>query len=575
MPAMLPMVSLLLPVVAALAQGREVPVRPRIVPPAGEWFDARRIAAIVDEVRPAVERQSGLRFVRDPLVQVADHQTWYALVQQEMPLAADMDLAADVTFALYLADLDAVVLGEYVAINLLCRDTDEHNRERAAWARTMLAHELTHVLQDQHFALAARMRAETRAPQKAVLRALLEGFATVVEERAAVNEFGLRDYPATNTARLTKNRRLEYVRGRDYLLRLAAAQGEAAVFAAMGERPPTPLEFARVAARKAAAPPADGDTTAPPRGAGEGSVTLRVRADAGMPLGSLDVFLVANDGALLQRTMWTPDDDGGSWTWAGVAPGHCRIEVRAADASEPLAAVGEVAVDAGRAAADPRLVVDLRGHLFRFGLRFDAAAVQALLIEQPGREPAWAAHPVPELSGHRHVDAPELAFVLSRPRLHAWLQGPLPAELDLPAGEHDVTCGSASLGMRVQGLPDDARCRLECYLLAPADARPARYWQDGEVVEEKQPKAIDRLRTVQDLAGRRSQHRRGSPEAGGLWELDRLGRYGFVLFVSGADGKDRPLFDVTPPAMDIANQGLHELAVTVDAAAVDALRAAK
>ncbi|MFK7742823.1 MAG: hypothetical protein AB8H80_21105 [Planctomycetota bacterium] len=213
---------------------------------------AKEIAVLI----PLVERVVGRRFLVPPVVRTADDTSWAALVAAERPRVKDRALAGATTFALYLPERDEVVLGGFLAFGL------GREGERGCWARALLAHELAHVLQDQHFALPSRLRVETDAWSQRVLRALTEGHAALVEERVATL-LGVADAESKLRRRYRRGEGLFYIRGRDYLARVERDGGVQAVVQALVSKLPTPVEFARKSAPpKSRGRPSVGDRAA-------------------------------------------------------------------------------------------------------------------------------------------------------------------------------------------------------------------------------------------------------------------------------------------------------------------------
>ncbi|MCB9879673.1 MAG: hypothetical protein H6835_18930 [Planctomycetes bacterium] len=215
-------------------------------------LSAEQLATHVARLVPMVERCVGRRFVTPPKVRTADGASWYALVELEFPEVRDLDLQVATTFALYLPERDEVVLSSYVASRL--GDDDAGARSAAA----ILAHELVHVLQDQHFALPSRLRVAEDRWQKQVLRALLEGHATLIEERI-MTQLGAPDAEAQMRRRHRRGAGLVYLRGRDYLASLEKEGGADAVVQALVGELPTPLEFAKRSAPKRSAEKRDAE----------------------------------------------------------------------------------------------------------------------------------------------------------------------------------------------------------------------------------------------------------------------------------------------------------------------------
>src|SRR5690606_8505387 len=125
-------------------------------------------------------KHSGLRFLADPVVVAADDASWARLVGEELPRARDPSLAVAVTFALYVPARGQVVLSPYVASRLL--EPPGEGPAKPGTAHALLVHELVHVLQEQHFQLPSRLKAAEGFEAKLVLKSMVEGFATWVEE---------------------------------------------------------------------------------------------------------------------------------------------------------------------------------------------------------------------------------------------------------------------------------------------------------------------------------------------------------------------------------------------------------
>lgn len=220
-----------------------------ITSPDREWFDPQRLQALVAKLQPLVEKHAELKFLRPPIVRVANDKSWAALVRSEMPDARDPYLAASLTWALCVPERDEVVLSSYLASALLDR-VDGKIADRNRFAPPMLAHELVHVLQEQHFALPSRLRADVSKDDKRKLKFLVEGHATLIEERLAVAELDEAKYAESSRKRHLEARRMAYIRGRDYLHNLDEDGGAEAVHAALRGPLPSWPEFVKVAMRK-------------------------------------------------------------------------------------------------------------------------------------------------------------------------------------------------------------------------------------------------------------------------------------------------------------------------------------
>jgi len=222
-----------------------VPAKREIVAPKNDWYSDLKLAEQVAVVRPLVEKHSGLAFAKDPVVRIADEASWAWIVEQEMPKARDKHLAFAISNGFYLPDRDVVALAPHVGYALLGRDAAQQTG-----GRLILAHELTHVLQQQHFQLCSRMKAESGAEKKLVLRSLTEGFATWVEERVALAEYAATDYVKNNERKHRRNARMEYLRGRDFCANTFAVGGEKAVHEALRAEPMPLAEFVKIALKR-------------------------------------------------------------------------------------------------------------------------------------------------------------------------------------------------------------------------------------------------------------------------------------------------------------------------------------
>jgi hypothetical protein len=203
-----------------------------------------------------VERFAEVTFRRPPVVRAADAASWAELVHAEMPEARDPALAVAITFALYLAERDEVVLGPFLANGLMRAAKGDKGRD-VGFAFPLLAHELTHALQEQHWQLPSRLRAADDGAGKRILKSLVEGHATWIEEQVA-SDLGIVDFAKPNREMHRRNGRMEYVRGRDYLANLHADGGMAAVLAALTGPLPDGVTFTKVSMRKAKAPSGGG-----------------------------------------------------------------------------------------------------------------------------------------------------------------------------------------------------------------------------------------------------------------------------------------------------------------------------
>lgn len=110
-----------------------------------------------------------------------------------MPNVKDLSLAVAITWALYVPERGEVVVSPYVT-SFLISSAKADAPKRAAFAQPALAHELVHVLQEQHFQTVLRLRNLQSRNENRMLKFLVEGHATWVEENLAVHELGHATY---------------------------------------------------------------------------------------------------------------------------------------------------------------------------------------------------------------------------------------------------------------------------------------------------------------------------------------------------------------------------------------------
>jgi hypothetical protein len=223
-----------------------------IAPPTKPWFDAKRLADRVAAMRPLVEKHTGLTFRRDPIVLVASDESWAKLIAEEVPNARDPSSPWRSRSRCTSPERDSLVIGPYIGYHLLANTEGAGARDARA-AQASLAHELVHVLQQQHFELPSRMKAARAGDEKLVLKSMVEGFATWVEWRVAADGLALDSYVKHNERMHRRNGRMEYVRGRDFFARLHERGGIPAMHDAMRNEPLPLHEFARIAVAKPAA----------------------------------------------------------------------------------------------------------------------------------------------------------------------------------------------------------------------------------------------------------------------------------------------------------------------------------
>ncbi|MCU0867793.1 MAG: glycoside hydrolase N-terminal domain-containing protein [Planctomycetes bacterium] len=204
----------------------------------------RHVAALL----PLVEKHADAKFLRPPVVRAVDEASWARLVHTIDPEARDPALAVAITAGLYVPQRDEVVLSPFFVSNLLFEDR-RPGKGDTALLLPLLVHELTHALQQQHWQLPARFVAAEDGHERRMLKALVEGHATWVEELVAV-ELGKPGHVAENRERHRRYGRMEYVRGRDYLVNLHADGGMAAVKAALVGPLPDAQTFTKVSMRR-------------------------------------------------------------------------------------------------------------------------------------------------------------------------------------------------------------------------------------------------------------------------------------------------------------------------------------
>lgn len=213
-----------------------------------------RLPAVTAKLIPIVEAATGLEFNTPPRIRVADGFEWDDLVRREIPDTEDPSWTVARTLGLFLPESGEVVLSPGVGGNLTYDDSLDapewrpalvDRAARGAWLTVV--HELTHALQEQHFALGSRMRAESDRARRKLMKALVEGHALATEARLARELFGIDGY-ATRVV----PRRYEAVgwemQGLTFVQHVHDTQGEAGVRAALRDPLPTPAEFGRTLA---------------------------------------------------------------------------------------------------------------------------------------------------------------------------------------------------------------------------------------------------------------------------------------------------------------------------------------
>jgi hypothetical protein len=174
---------------------------------ASDALDAESLARAVDEILPLVELHAGRRFVTKPQVTLADGASFAAVVAEENRLIYDRVFAASPEAVRHkLADDSAwstqhMVLGKYGILNDTLYMSPEPLRAAAAQlpgdrlhdvVRVILAHELTHALQDQHTPFDGLLAGVRDQDHLWASSGSWEGFATWVEQKVA-HDLGLDD----------------------------------------------------------------------------------------------------------------------------------------------------------------------------------------------------------------------------------------------------------------------------------------------------------------------------------------------------------------------------------------------
>lgn len=204
---------------------------------------------LVVVLRPLVEKHSGLEFLAEPVLRVPDERGWVDAVHAEMPNAPDPELAVVTTRGLFLAGSREILLSPMLVHELKSEQRSQRAQEAVSnVARCVLAHELVHCLQEQHYQLCSRVRAEKDADKKSVLRALAEGHALVIEERIAEAELGIQGHWEKSRRNLPMRTHTHYRLGRSFVRKvLAEEDGEQRLAQAMNGKPPSRAELLLIA----------------------------------------------------------------------------------------------------------------------------------------------------------------------------------------------------------------------------------------------------------------------------------------------------------------------------------------
>ena len=151
------------------------------------------LRATIDELKGFVEDERGLKFKRDvkvTLLSEKQFKDYIAEASKDDPAAEEVDVGKVTFEALKLIDknIDLDAIGEKAAGQSILGwyDTEEkalfvRGNEVTPFIKTVLVHELTHALQDQHFDIVRKELYEADDDSTLGLEAVVEGDATRVE----------------------------------------------------------------------------------------------------------------------------------------------------------------------------------------------------------------------------------------------------------------------------------------------------------------------------------------------------------------------------------------------------------
>jgi hypothetical protein len=166
-------------------------------PPPPDFWSPAGLERALDEVLPAIERQSGRTFHTRPKVELSAPDAFARILAEEEQLVLDAvsrDTPPELRRPAQQSGVVPGLLGKYAVFDdtlYLCRDEIFHAAaelglpDPVAIARPILVHELVHALHDQQTDLAAQLRAVPDLDGFRANQATAEGLATWVTERVA------------------------------------------------------------------------------------------------------------------------------------------------------------------------------------------------------------------------------------------------------------------------------------------------------------------------------------------------------------------------------------------------------
>lgn len=220
----------------------------------------QRLQQVVGDMVALVEKHSGLKFEKRPVVRAATHAEWRAIVARELEPKDGRELfeLSVGTFGLYLAASDEIVLSPLVVaplVKTLADDAPRHLREAVAHQKATIAHEIVHALQQVHFGLPKKLDAAEEPQEVLGLKFLIEGHAVLIEELIAEHELGLEDFMARGPYSALGTDQC-YLTGRRYMLYVLRTEGMKGVLERLAE-PPLWESMLEIAKRPLPAAPAE------------------------------------------------------------------------------------------------------------------------------------------------------------------------------------------------------------------------------------------------------------------------------------------------------------------------------
>ncbi len=218
----------------------------------GEDGARATLKELLFELCKDVEELTGLNFQADPVLRFPGDGAWIELMKRELPPGKDLIRRASFTWGVYLPEEHEVAISPFIGHHLV-RQAEATGKERKRTAvdfaahKAILVHELTHILQQEHYGLPKAMRAEDERKAKFVLKSLVEGHAFMIEEMAAEQRYGIEDY--YKMVYPQKRRYQAYLAGRNYMLHIFARDGMGGVRAQL-ENPPEHAEFMKLAYKR-------------------------------------------------------------------------------------------------------------------------------------------------------------------------------------------------------------------------------------------------------------------------------------------------------------------------------------